>query len=291
MTGPLRLAAPAKLNLSLRVTGRRPDGFHELAGVMALLELEDELLLLPGCSGLRLTGSVDPSVPVSPGENLAWRGLAAGLGAEPVDCCLALEKRIPAQAGLGGGSSDGGAGWRLGRRWAGLPAAPSAADLRSLADIGADVPFFAAGLAAATVGGIGERLEALSALPDARDVLLVHPPFGLATGAVFAELRQGEWSSSGAPVDAPPGHNDLLAPALRLRPEIEDLVRLVLAAGLEPHLTGSGPTLYARTEDPERLRAAARRLDRAGVRTTHTRLRAEPARIEAVGDAPDEEDA
>lgn len=108
---PLRLAAPAKLNLSLRVVGRREDGIHELDGVMLLLELADRLLLLPGCSGLRVTdgdGEPVPGLPVRGAENLAWLGLGAGLDGAPDEAlvCLTLEKRVPVAAGLGGGSSD-----------------------------------------------------------------------------------------------------------------------------------------------------------------------------------------
>lgn len=276
---PLRLLAPAKLNLSLGVVGRRQDGFHELAGEMVLLELADDLLLMPGGAGLRVSGDTQGRVPVRPSENLAWRGLVEGLGSEPMDCCLTLEKRVPAMAGLGGGSSDAAAAWRLGRRWDDR-GEPGAAEVAALVRIGADVPFFAAGVAHAMVTGIGERIAPLPP-PDTRHaVVLVHPPFGLATGAVFAELRRSEWA---APADPPaPGRNGLLAPALRLRPELEDVMRLVLSAGLEPHMTGSGPTLYAVTDDAERAEAAARRLARAGLGATVTRYRAEPARIEVV---------
>jgi 4-diphosphocytidyl-2-C-methyl-D-erythritol kinase len=278
----LRLAAPGKLNLSLAVTGRRPDGYHELVGEMALLELADELLLLPGGAGLRVSGDSERRVPVRPNENLAWRGLLAGMDAEPLDCCLALEKRVPAMAGLGGGSSDAAAAWRLGRRWVARTDDPTPRELAGLARIGADVPFFAAGAARALVTGIGEHVEPLPARGVDETVLLVHPGFGLATAAVFAELHRSEWSrESDVP---PPGRNALLAPALRLRPEIEDLMRLVLSAGLEPHMTGSGPTLYAMTDDTGRATAAAERLTRAGVRTTTTRLRPEPARIEVEAD-------
>ena len=135
---PLRLEAPAKLNLSLAITGRRADGYHELASVFVLLDLADRLLLLPGAPGLRVEGTYE--VPLG-AANLAWRGLVAGLGAEPDATCLALEKAIPVAAGLGGGSSDAAAAWRLGRRWSG---ANEAAKPGSLAAIGADVPFFAA---------------------------------------------------------------------------------------------------------------------------------------------------
>src|SRR4029078_5530047 len=87
---------------------------------------------------------------------LAGRGFVAGLGGPPELACLALEKHIPAAAGLGGGSSDGGAAWRLGRGAAAdsEPATPE--DLSALAVLGADVPFFAAGVAVALVTGIGE---------------------------------------------------------------------------------------------------------------------------------------
>src|SRR6188508_2405184 len=97
---PLRLEAPAKLNLSLRVVGRRDDGFHLLDSELVLLELADRLILLPGSSGLRVEGDAADGVPLDAG-NLAWRGLRAGLGHEPDIVCLTLEKRIPAAAGLG----------------------------------------------------------------------------------------------------------------------------------------------------------------------------------------------
>jgi len=272
----LRLAAPAKLNLSLRVVGRRPDGFHDLDGVMVLLELADELRLAPGDEGLL----VEPSgsgVPGEPAGNLAWRGLAAAMGNTPRRS-LSLTKHIPVAAGLGGGSSDAAAGWRLGRRSAGAPERPTAAELTELAGIGADVPFFAAQTTVARVTGIGELVEPVVLPPGTHtEVVLAVAPFPLSTGAVFAELREADWGG-----DEPAG-NDLLAPARRLRPEIDDLVRLMLvAAGTEPHMSGSGPTLFALLDDAERADAVASRLRRDGVSTLRTRLRKEPASIETV---------
>ncbi|MEP6680447.1 MAG: 4-(cytidine 5'-diphospho)-2-C-methyl-D-erythritol kinase [Chloroflexota bacterium] len=275
---PLRLAAPAKLNLSLSVTGRRPDGYHELASVFALLDLEDWLLLLPGAPGLRIEGADE--IPLGH-ENLAWRGLVAGLEAQPDAACLALEKLIPVAAGMGGGSSDAAAAWRLGRRWRGADEIAKAA---SLAVIGADVPFFAAQLPAAYVTGIGEQVEPLPAPEDAPHVVLAVAPFRLSTAAVFAELRRSDWSVPPARA-AEPGRNDLLAPAQRLRPEIDDLVRLMAAAGAEPHLTGSGPTLFALTDDLERAESVRARLSAEGLRTIATRLRRQPASIEAIEEA------
>lgn len=267
---PLRLEAPAKLNLSLRVTGRRDDGHHLLDGVVVLLELADQLLLLPGCSGLRVDGPTARELPVD-ASNLAWRGLVAGLGGEPDLVCLTLEKRIPAEAGLGGGSSDAAAAWRLGRASRGLPEGSGEEDLVELSRIGADVPFFASGLPAARVTGIGERLEPCPA--EARSVVLLHPAFGLSTAAVFAELRPDEWGRA---------DNDLHAPARRLRPELDDLMALVTRAGGEPRLTGSGSTIFSLTDDPERASALADGLAASGLRVTVSRTRTTPTRIESI---------
>jgi 4-diphosphocytidyl-2-C-methyl-D-erythritol kinase len=273
---PLRLEAPAKLNLSLAVVGRRGDGLHELISDLVLLELSDRLLLLPGCSGLRVDGPVHVDLPLT-ADNLAWRGLRAGLDREPELECLTLEKRIPVAAGLGGGSSDAAAAWRLGRRWMGADDAATRGMLVQLATIGADVPFFAAKVAAGRVEGIGERVRATQPPSDTAHAVLVHPPFALSTAAVFAELRPGEWSAG-----LRPGHNDLLGAARRLRPELDDVLRLVITAGGEPRLSGSGPTVFSLTDDPERATAVVARLERAGLRASRTRMRPEPASIEAI---------
>jgi 4-diphosphocytidyl-2-C-methyl-D-erythritol kinase len=267
----MRLAAPAKLNLSLTVLGRRDDGYHLLDSRVVLLELADGLLLLPGCSGLRVEGEAGSALPVDD-RNLAWRGLVAGLGTEPDLCCLALEKRIPLAAGMGGGSSDAAAARRLGRVWRGLPeGAADEADMEGLAAIGADVPFFAACVAAARVTGIGEHVEPEAA--ERAHVVLAHPPFGLSTAGVFGELRPDEWGTA---------ENDLLAPAIRLRPELDDLFGLVAKAGGTPRLTGSGPTVFTLTPDHELAVAVVGRLRDAGVRVTQTRTRDAAASIERI---------
>jgi 4-diphosphocytidyl-2-C-methyl-D-erythritol kinase len=275
---PLRLDAPAKLNLSLMVVSRRDDGYHELVTDMVLLELADRLLLMPGCSGLRVQGEGAGSLPLDR-ENLAWHGLRAGLGREAELECLTLEKRVPVAAGLGGGSSDAAAAWRLGRRWIGGAEVADAAELEELARIGADVPFFAARLPAARVEGMGERVAA-TLPPATQHVVLAHPPFLLSTAAVFGELRQDEWGS-GAEIRG----NDLLAPARRLRPELDEVFSQVAAAGGEPRLSGSGPTVFSLTDDLERAGGMVSRLERAGLRATQTRLRSEAASIEAIGEA------
>ncbi|MGH2402771.1 MAG: 4-(cytidine 5'-diphospho)-2-C-methyl-D-erythritol kinase [Candidatus Limnocylindria bacterium] len=272
MTSALRLDAPAKLNLTLSVVGRRPDGHHLLDGIFVLLELADRLLLMPGCSGLRVEGEGAGDLPLDE-TNLALRGLRAGLGGAPELACLAVEKRIPVAAGLGGGSSDAAAAWRLGTTWRGLDDAASDEDLTSLAGIGADVPFFAAQLPAARVTGIGERIEPVA--PEPRHVVLAHPPFGISTAAVFAELRPDEWGRL---------PNDLLAPARRLRPELDDLFSAMAKAGGQPRLTGSGPTIFSLTDDPEQAVGIATQLRESGIRSTVTRTRVAPASIERTID-------
>lgn len=276
----ISLEAPAKLNLTLRVVGKRPDGYHLLESEMVLLELADRLLLFPGAVGLRVEAPPDEEVPVDR-SNLAWRGLLAGLGAEPELICLTLDKRIPAAAGLGGGSSDAAAAWRLGRHASGASEAASAEELDALALLGADVPFFAVQCAAARVSGIGERV-APAPPPGATPVILVHPGFRLATRDVFAELRTADLAT-----DRPEG-NDLLAAAFRLRPGLGDLMAQLARAGVKPRMTGSGPTLFAVVEDPERAAVTSARLRSRGLHVTETRLRPEPARIVELGDAPND---
>lgn len=266
----MRLEAPAKLNLGLTIVGRREDGFHLLRSRIVLLDVADRLLLMPGCAGLRVDGDA-AEVPLD-AANLAWRGLVAGLDGPPDLCCLALEKRVPVSAGLGGGSSDAAAAWRLGRAWRGLPdLAPGSPELAALAAIGADVPFFAAAVAAANVAGVGE--DVTPAAPVHAEVVLVHPPFGLSTAAVFTELVDDDWGRA---------DNDLVAPALRLRPELGDAMRAVASAGGDPRMTGSGPTVYDLLDDPERADALAEAVGRRGLRATRTRVRRAAARIEHI---------
>lgn len=197
------------------------------------------------------------------------------MGGAPDLACLALDKRIPAAAGLGGGSSDAAAAWRLGRAWHGRPDVAGDDDLAALSTIGADVPFFAAALAAARVTGIGERVVSVPAI--AREVVLVHPPFGLSTADVFAELRTDEWGKDG---------NDLLAPARRLRPELDDLFAIVSAEGGDPRLTGSGPTVFSLADDPKRAEALAERLAARGLHVTHTRTGTTAPTVERIEEEP-----
>lgn len=263
----MRVAAPAKLNLGLRIVGRRPDGYHELASAFVPIDLADalELQIAPAVHRevtLRVTGE---AADVPPGrENLAVRAAegfleAAGRGARVE---IRLDKRIPAGAGLGGGSSDAGAVLR--GLAAHFPGALSAEALARLAlRLGADVPFFLAP-APSLVTGIGERIAALPGRLPRLWLLLVKPAASLATGRVFAAwdaaARSGARPFDPAPawraaLARPPAefpaalagllHNDLAAAAEALCPQLAELREALGKCGARAvGLSGSGPTLY-----------------------------------------------
>jgi 4-diphosphocytidyl-2-C-methyl-D-erythritol kinase len=215
------LLAPAKLTVSLRVTGVRPDGYHELDAEMVTLSLADELELDPGGAGL--TTSLDADVRADglpgPGENLAERALAA-VGRQ---AAIRLRKRIPVGGGLGGGSADAAAVLR----WAGC------GDLAVAVGLGADVPFCLVG-GRARVEGVGERVTPLPFVP--RRYVLLLPPFGVDTARVY-----GAWDED--PSDE--GTNALTEAALRVEPRLAAW-RDALGewAGREPVLAGSGSTWF-----------------------------------------------
>lgn len=185
---PAAVRACAKVNLCLRVLGRRPDGYHNVETVLHTIDLWDEVRLtsLPGSSTITVT--VDsPDVPAD-GSNTCWR--AAKLLAERVGVragvAIALRKSIPAGAGLGGGSSDAAATLAgLARLWnLSLPSA----DLEAVAaQIGADVPFFLRG-GCCLARGRGEELEPL---PDvALWLVVVVPELRVATSDAYAALER-----------------------------------------------------------------------------------------------------
>lgn len=185
MRGGIRSEAPAKLNLTLRVLGRRDDGFHEIDSLMvALPGLHDRLEVRPVTED-RFECS-DPDLPTD-GSNLVLRARDAFREATGIrdGLSIRLEKRIPHGAGLGGGSSDAAATLRALDRCFGEPlGAESLADLA--AGIGSDVPFFLGG-PAARVRGRGEKIEPAAA-PGGR-VLLLKPAFGVSTPDAYGGWR------------------------------------------------------------------------------------------------------
>ena len=217
--------APAKLTLSLRVTGVRHDGYHLLDAEMVTLEYGDRLEFEPG-DGLEVTGPRAWGVPVSH-ANLVRRALAAvGRTAH-----VRVEKHVPAGAGLGGGSADAAAVLR----WAGCT------DLAVAASVGADVPFCLVG-GRARVRGIGEAVEPLPF--EDRVFTLLIPPTAVATAAVYKA-----WDDLGGPTGE--GENDLEPAALAVAPRLARWRdQLGDATGAEPRLAGSGSTWFVEGEFP-----------------------------------------
>jgi 4-diphosphocytidyl-2-C-methyl-D-erythritol kinase len=219
----LLLAAPAKLTLTLRVTGRRPDGFHLIDAEMVTLDLVDELELDPDGDGVTVVH--DGVERPADDDDLVVRALAlVGRRAG-----VRLHKRIPAGAGLGGGSADAAAILR----WAGMT------DPVRAASLGADVAFCLLG-GRARVRGIGEVLEPLEFTP--RTVTLCTPPLHCSTPVVYRR-----WDEMGGPRG---DHgNDLEPAALSAYPELaEHRDRFADAVGRRPRLAGSGSTWFVEGE-------------------------------------------
>ncbi len=261
----IEVEAPAKVNLTLEVLGRRDDGYHELCSVMQALSLADRLTFEPS-DALRLH-CTEPALE-GPG-NLVWRAAEllrrhAGIRR---GAAITLHKQIPVAAGLGGGSSDAAATLRaLAALWD-LHLPPEAlADLG--AQVGSDVPFFLGPAACALVEGRGERVRPLPLLP-ARWVVLLKPPTGIATGEVYRAFpparwadgrRTGRWLAAAAAGEVPAPFNDLEPVALEVAPAAAAARDALLAAGA-PHavLSGSGSAyfaLFTTLREAERVRAA-----------------------------------
>jgi 4-diphosphocytidyl-2-C-methyl-D-erythritol kinase len=236
-----RETAPAKLTLSLRITGVRADGYHVLDAEMVTIDWADELAFTEG-DDLVVEGdrSIVAGVPID-GTNLVRRALrAAGRTARVV-----LTKRVPPGAGLGGGSADAAAVLR----WAGCT------DPGVAAALGADVPFCVAG-GHARVTGVGEHVEPLPPL-DATFTLLT-PPLHCATAEVYAA-----WDAMAGPhADGP---NDLEPAALRVEPRLAEWRdRLARATGQAPVLAGSGCTWFVPGAFPDVAGARVVRTFRGG---------------------------
>ncbi len=218
------LVAPAKLTLSLRIVGVRPDGYHEIDAEMVSLDLCDHLTVSEG-SGLTVVrdGVEEPGRP----DDLVLRALElAGRRA-----AVRLDKRIPAGAGLGGGSSDAAAILR----WAGVH------DPAVACTIGADVGFCVLG-GRARVRGIGERVDPLPF--EAATFTLLTPPVHCSTPVVYRR-----WDDLGGP-EGDHG-NDLEPAALATYPELAThRDRLWEHAGTRPRLAGSGSTWFVEGAHP-----------------------------------------
>jgi len=256
----LSLAAPAKVNLGLRVLGRRADGYHELDTCMHALELADTIAVEAAGPGIGLLwrNEARTGLPVAGGsDNLVHRAAAAFCGAAGVEPAFRflIHKRVPAGAGLGGGSSDAASTLLL------LNAlCREVLDFRTLVTVatalGADVPFFLrAGTQRAT--GIGEVLAPVSPAPHYHFVLVM-PPFGTSTPEVYknwsGRLTDGEdmanipmpWAlAHQRPADRTGFVNDLESAVMSLYPGMMQLRDRMHDRGHpEVNLSGSGSTLY-----------------------------------------------
>ncbi len=265
---PLRLEAWAKVNLTLHVTGRRADGYHELDSLVVFAGVGDTLEIAPGEDlSLSLDGPFAGALG-APESNLVLRAAAAlrSRHGPTLGSRLRLTKRLPVASGIGGGSSDAAAAlrglnefWRLG---------VSLADLSALGvALGADVPVCLAARPS-FMGGIGDAIEPAPALPPVW-LVLVNPGVPLATPAVF--------QARGGPFSAPfrwrdpignalalaerlkAGRNDLEAPATALAPAIGDVLAALRATPqcLLARMSGSGATCFGLYGDREEARAAA----------------------------------
>lgn len=184
----LTLHAPAKVNLTLIVGARRDDGYHDVSTVMQTVGLYDTLTLSGGGSGLTMT-CTDPDLPTD-GSNLVLRAatlFCRELRLPVPDLHLHLQKRIPSQAGLGGGSSDA-ASVLLALRLLYAPALSDEELERMAAKLGSDVPFFIRG-GTALATGRGERLVPLPRLRDGWFVI-VKPPEGFSTPVMYRRLDE-----------------------------------------------------------------------------------------------------
>ncbi len=266
------VAAPAKVNLFLEVLGSRPDGYHELQTLLIPIDLYDTLEIQPRVDGQLVLSCHAPGIPTD-SSNLVWKAATALRTAFGVTtgAQIHLTKRIPHEAGLGGGSSDAASTlmalnviWNLNKPIQEL--APIAAQ------IGSDVPAF---LHAGPTWccGRGEIVEPIRAAKPL-DLVVVKPPFGLSTAEVYRHVRIPETPESGDALRAALAagnveaigrltHNRLQPPAFALQPLANWVYDVLLAqAPLGVLLSGSGSSVFAIARDRRDARRIARRAER-----------------------------
>jgi 4-diphosphocytidyl-2-C-methyl-D-erythritol kinase len=290
----LKLTARAygKVNLDLRVLGVRADGYHELRTVFQTIELHDTLVCAERPGPFRLTCRV-AGVPLD-ATNLIWKSAAAlwtalGRRGEIGDTTVHIDKRIPVEAGLGGGSADAAAAlMALGRLWGGAPLGL----LREVgASVGADVPFFLSGGTALGLGR-GEEIYPLVDLPP-HFVVVVRPPFGVSTAEAYSwydedraagqrdENREFQLLPVPWPSRAAQMINDLEPPVVRRHPEIVVVKQHLRDLGATAAaMSGSGSAVFGLFRKRAVAERAVKPLSRNGARAfvTRTLSRAEHGR-------------
>ena len=274
--------AHAKVNLDLRILGTRPDGYHELRTVFQSIELHDTLVCAerPGPFSLK---SRSTAIPLDH-TNLVWIAAASlwkalGRAGEPTDTQVTLDKVIPLQAGLGGGSADAAAVLlAFARLWGGAPLTL----LREIATgIGADVPFFLSGGTALGLGR-GEEIYPLVDLPP-HWIVIVQPAYGVSTAEAYTwydedrvagvkEQRELQvlpvpWLSRAAQMI-----NDLEPPVVRRHPEITDIkARLKEGGAVASAMSGSGSAVFGLFRTRPAAVRMLRPLAKGGAKTVLTR--------------------
>lgn len=250
----MRETAYAKINLALHVRRRREDGYHELETLFAFVDAGDELAAeVAAWDTLHVFGEFGTGLS-DPFGNIVAKALNAlphGPG-----WAVTLEKRLPVAAGLGGGSADAGAVFRMIERAHGLPHDWQA----RAAKLGADVP--ACVLSQACIGrGTGTELEPVANDLAGMPVLLVNPRIPLATGPVFKGwdgIDRGPMPSGNLRTIAHEGRNDLEPSAIALVPQIADVIAALKASGAWlARMSGSGATCFALYDTTEARDAAA----------------------------------
>jgi 4-diphosphocytidyl-2-C-methyl-D-erythritol kinase len=274
---PVSLAetAPAKVNLTLRVLGRRADGYHEIVSLVAFADCADHLSLTPG-EMLALTVGGARAVEAGAGaDNLvlkAARALAARIPGL-ITGAFRLDKQLPVAAGLGGGSADAAAALRLLARANGL--SPDDSRLYEAARAtGADVPV-CLDPRPRLMGGIGDKLSAPLNLPSLPAVL-INPGVALATKDVFAHWTRNADAVPPPDVDAvgrvanaaallellARDANDLEPPAAKLAPVVAEAIAALRALGgcRLARMSGSGATCFGLFDSSDAARSAAETL-------------------------------
>ncbi|MBQ3132793.1 MAG: 4-(cytidine 5'-diphospho)-2-C-methyl-D-erythritol kinase [Clostridia bacterium] len=259
--------APAKINLTLDITGRRADGYHLLRTVMQTVDLCDTVTLITGGEGIRLTLS-DADLPADE-RNTAWKAAALFYEAAEIDPAvdILIEKRIPQQAGMAGGSADAAAVLRGLNALYDEPLTESV--LVMLAEkIGADVPFCVLG-GTMLATGIGEELSPLPAMPPVW-ITVVKPPVGVSTADAYAAVDSAEpvlHSESEDALLAALAAGDAAGVGAHLFNVFDDalaipavaLVKAAMAAyrPLGCQMTGSGSAVFALFDSEEQAQEAA----------------------------------
>ena len=279
LSNAVTLRAFAKINLSLRVGDLRPDGFHDVRTILQSIDLFDRVTCAARQGPFQIRCDM-PGVPTDR-TNLVWQAAqllwnAAGRDGAARDTVVTLRKRIPMQAGLGGGSSDAAAAL-LGLRRVWKLRVPDELIHAIAVQLGSDVPFFLVGGTALGLGR-GEEVYALERLPRYW-VVLVIPPFGVATRDAYEWC--GEHTSTSSVSLLPdtwlgrttPLVNELEAPVAARYPVITQLRQEFTDRGaLMSAMSGSGSTVFGVFESAGPARRAARAFNKEGAQVVVARF-------------------